>query len=121
MNTDKELLIYRQAVNKTMTFYHHELEAGLRRADEQEAFIYSVWRKLLTLGWKISISMDRQFNVTFYVGENPLLPDEQKKHIDTVLREIAEIVPEDGRLFVSDIRHDYLSCAIVCHGYKAEG
>jgi hypothetical protein len=112
MNHDNQLLIYRQAVNKILTFHHHEIEAGLRRAHEQEEFIYTVWCKLLTLGWQVSIVLDNRFNTIFYIRCRALPISEQKTHINVVLADVAEVVPEGARLYASSRKQDYLSCEI---------
>lgn len=112
MNHEAQMLVYRQAVNKTLTFHHYEIEAGLRRAHEQEEFIYTVWRKLLTLGWQVSIAMDNRFNTIFYIRCHELPISEQKTHINAVLADVAEVVPEGAQLYASSWKQDYLSCEI---------
>lgn len=118
MNHDKQLLEYRQLVNKILRYHHFDIEAGLRRAAEQEEFVYAVWRQLLKLGWSIHITMDYKFNAVFNVECATLAINEQKTHIYAVLNELAEVVPEGARLYVSSRKQDFLSCAIK---FGAEG
>lgn len=112
MNHDKQLLAYRQLVNKILKYHHYDIEAGLRRADEQEEFVYAVWRQLLKLGWSIHITMDYKFNAVFNVECATLAINDQKTHIYAVLSELAEVAPEGARLYVSSRKQDYLSCSI---------
>lgn len=112
MNHESQLLVYRQAVNKILTFHHLDIENGLRQADEQEAFIYSVWRRLLRLGWQVSLTMDNRFNVIFYLRCYTLPIDEQKKHVYAELNDVAEVTEDSKRLYASSFGREYLSCSI---------
>ena len=112
MSNGQDILQYRRLVNKRLTFFHSEIEAGLRRADEQEQFIYQVWHQLMRLNWPIRLAMDNSFNVIFHICHSHIPVDQQKMHVKAVLATMADVFAEGKRLHASSKAQDYLSCAI---------
>lgn len=103
---------YRELVQSMIATHHTELEIGLIRVREQEAFVNAVAKLLDEVDYPYRIRMDRNFCVTFLVKW--VLRDirKQLEEVGKQLCEEHDVWDLKDRLDVCDRRRGY-SCTIV--------
>ncbi|MDO4879561.1 MAG: hypothetical protein Q3966_09790 [Neisseria sp.] len=105
---------YRELVQRTLAAHHADMELGLSRARENEAFIHQVAARLDAARLSYRVGMDRRFNVSFSMDSDV------RQAVFAALSPYYELFDAPQCLFVSLPRDPAVQCRVVYDGTEAD-